>query len=83
MAVDGLNGFWRSPDLLPSQAFGYPLVTELAHDVRVLAAMAFDLPGCTGADNRSLILVPRQGAVGCPSSSMSLRSRKRPIAPSL
>jgi len=59
---DDLMAWWRAPDLLLSQTCGYPLVTELAHAVRVLAVAGFDLPGCEGIDYRSLILVPQQGA---------------------
>lgn len=57
-----LMALWRAPDLLLSQTCGYPLVTELEHDVRVLATPAFALPGCEGADYCSLILVPQHGA---------------------
>ncbi len=60
-AVGDLTQLWRAPDLLLSQTCGYPLVTELEHDVQVLAAPGFDLPGCAGADYRSLILVPQAG----------------------
>jgi len=59
---DDLMAFWRASDLLLSQTCGYPLVTELERDVRVLAVAGFDLPGCDGIDYRSLILVPEQGA---------------------
>lgn len=53
---------WRAPDLLLSQTCGYPLVTELQHDVRVLAAPEFVLPHCESVHYRSLILVPQDGA---------------------
>lgn len=59
---DKLMEFWRSADLLLSQTCGYPLVTELGHDVRVLAAPEFALPGCEGVNYCSLILVPEHGA---------------------
>jgi len=59
---DDLMMLWRAPDLLLSQTCGYPLVTELEHDVRVLAVPEFGLPECEGTDYRSLILVPEQGA---------------------
>lgn len=59
---DDLMALWRAGDLLLSQTCGYPLVTELQHDVRVMAVAGFDLPGCEGIDYRSLILVPQQGA---------------------
>jgi len=57
-----LMDFWRAPDLLLSQTCGYPLVTELRKDVRVLAVAEFDLPGCEGPMYRSAILVPELGA---------------------
>ncbi|MCB2006018.1 MAG: PhnD/SsuA/transferrin family substrate-binding protein [Rhodoferax sp.] len=60
-ATGELTALWRAPDLLLSQTCGYPLVTELEHDVQVLAAPAFDLPGCAGVDYRSMILVPQAG----------------------
>jgi len=59
---DDLMALWRAPDLLLSQTCGYPLVTELEQHVRVLAVPEFGLAGCEGADYRSLILVPQQGA---------------------
>lgn len=57
-----LMDFWRAPDLLLSQTCGYPLVTELQSDVRVLAAPEFELPGCDGPNYCSAILVPQDGA---------------------
>ncbi|MEO8544088.1 MAG: PhnD/SsuA/transferrin family substrate-binding protein [Betaproteobacteria bacterium] len=60
--MEDLMAFWRSPDLLLSQTCGYPLVTALGEDVRVLAVLAFDLPGCEGICYRSAIVVPNDGA---------------------
>ena len=57
-----LFDLWRADDLLLSQTCGYPLVTALADDVQVLAAPAFDLPGCDGASYCSFIVVPQDGA---------------------
>ena len=57
-----LMAWWRAPDLLLSQTCGYPLVTQLQSDVQVLAAPEFDLPGCSGGNYRSMILVPEPGA---------------------
>ena len=54
--------FWRAPDLLLSQTCGYPLVTALQSDVRVLAVPEFELPGCAGPSYCSAILVPQEGA---------------------
>ncbi len=60
-ATGELTALWRAPDLLLSQTCGYPLVTELEHDVQVLAAPEFGLPGCAGVDYRSLIVVRQAG----------------------
>jgi len=49
--------FWLRPDMLFSQTCGYPLVTELAGEVRLLAIPCYDAPGCDGADYTSLIIV--------------------------
>lgn len=57
-----LFDLWRADDLLLSQTCGYPLMTALADDVQVLAAPAFDLPGCDGASYCSFIVVPQDGA---------------------
>lgn len=57
-----LMALWRSPDLLLAQTCGYPLTTALGEQVRVLATPAFGLPGCTGIDYRSAIVVPDHGA---------------------
>jgi ABC-type phosphate/phosphonate transport system substrate-binding protein len=48
--------------MLLSQTCGYPLRTELGDTVRVLAAPAFDLPGCEGVLHTSMLLVPEDGA---------------------
>jgi ABC-type phosphate/phosphonate transport system substrate-binding protein len=57
-----LFDLWRADDLLLSQTCGYPLVTLLGDDVQVLAAPAFDLPGCEEASYCSFIVVPQDGA---------------------
>lgn len=48
---------WTSADLLLSQACGFPLVTFLAGKVRVVGAFHYAAPGCSGALNRSQIVV--------------------------
>lgn len=53
--------FWLRADILFSQTCGYPLVTELAGVVRLLAVPCYDAPGCTGADYSSLIIVGSDG----------------------
>ncbi len=57
-----LLAFWAAPDALLSQTCGYPLRTELGETVHVLAAPAFDLPGCDGVLHTSMVVVPTQGA---------------------
>jgi len=48
---------WRSPQLLLSQTCGYPLMTELAGQVSLLASPVYDCPETEGANYCSLILV--------------------------
>ena len=45
---DDLEAFWRAPNLLFGQTCGYPLMTKLAGQVRVLATPVYDAPGCEG-----------------------------------
>lgn len=58
-----LLAFWRAPQTLLSQTCGYPLRTELGETVHVLAAPAFDLPGCDGVLHTSVVVVPEDGAL--------------------
>ena len=48
---------WCAPALLLTQACGYPLVTVLAGQVRVVGAFHYDVPGCDGALCRSQLVV--------------------------
>lgn len=45
---DDLVAFWRAPDLLFGQTCGYPLMTLLAGQVRVIATPVYDALGCEG-----------------------------------
>lgn len=54
---DDLMAFWRAPDTLLSQTCGYPLTTQLAGDVDVLARPGFAVDGCEDHDYCSLIVV--------------------------
>ncbi len=47
---------WREPGLLLSQACGYPLVTALTGQVRVVGAFHYDVPGCDGILCRSQVV---------------------------
>jgi len=48
---------WRSPQLFLSQTCGYPLMTELAGQVSIVASPVYDCPEVQGANYCSLILV--------------------------
>ncbi len=52
-----LTQFWSLPDLLLSQACGYPVMTALRGRVRLLATPRYDVPGCSGTDYSSAIMV--------------------------
>jgi ABC-type phosphate/phosphonate transport system substrate-binding protein len=52
-----LRAHWRDPALLLGQTCGYPLVTELAGQVRVVGSLCHRAPGCQGARNRSQLVV--------------------------
>ncbi|SIT38358.1 conserved hypothetical protein [Paraburkholderia ribeironis] len=56
-----LHGFWRRPNLLLSQACGYPLMHGLHEQVQLIATPRFDAPGCEGA-HYSSVLVTRADA---------------------
>ena len=47
---------WLVPDLLLSQACGYPLVTQLAGRVQLVGAFAYEAPGVQGIDCRSQLV---------------------------
>ena len=50
-------GHWLSPDLLLSQACGFPLVSELAGKVRVVGTFRYRADGCDGIFCRSKLVV--------------------------
>jgi ABC-type phosphate/phosphonate transport system substrate-binding protein len=52
-----LREIWQDPSLLLAQTCGYPLVTELAGTVRLVATPRYDLPGCAGARHGSVVVV--------------------------
>ena len=51
------HAHWRAPGLLLTQACGYPLVTALVGQVRVVGAFRYDVPGCDGVMCRSQVVV--------------------------
>ncbi len=54
---DHLHEHWTAPQLLLSQACGYPLVTFLDARVQVVGALHYRAPGCSGVFNRSQVIV--------------------------
>jgi ABC-type phosphate/phosphonate transport system substrate-binding protein len=57
---DDYLAHWREPALLLSQACGYPLVTALPGQVRVVGAFRYNVPGCAGVLCRSQLVVRTQ-----------------------
>jgi len=55
--TEDLPSLWRDPRLLLGQTCGYPLMTELAGRVRVVATPIYRAPGCAGAFHRSALVV--------------------------
>lgn len=56
-----LQTLWHRNDLLLSQTCGYPYrMLGLADHVHLIATPAFDLPGCSGATYRSVLVVSAQ-----------------------
>ena len=54
---------WLDPRLLLAQSCGYPFATRLRGQVRLVAAPAYDHPGCVGASSTSFIIVPAESHV--------------------
>lgn len=91
---DDLLAFWRAPDTLLSQTCGYPLVTQLASDVDVLARPGFAVDGCEDHGYCSFIVV-RDGdaiddladlqgqrlAVNSPDSHSGMNALRNRLAP--
>ncbi len=57
MRPEDIPAFWRDPALLFGQTCGYPLVTMLAGQVRVVATPVYAAAGCEGQLYRSHIIV--------------------------
>jgi ABC-type phosphate/phosphonate transport system substrate-binding protein len=58
-----LRAIWHDPHLLLAQTCGYPLLTELAGAVRLVATPLYDVPGCDGPLYRSMVVVRADDAV--------------------
>jgi ABC-type phosphate/phosphonate transport system substrate-binding protein len=76
-----LHALFRSPDLLLTQTCGYPLMTQLRGQVRLVGRPDFDLPHSDNGEHCSLLLVrddePRdslQALRGCRGAANSLDS---------
>ncbi|MBB4438062.1 MULTISPECIES: phosphate/phosphite/phosphonate ABC transporter substrate-binding protein [Rhizobium] len=54
---------WLRPDLLLSQACGYPFAKSLRGRVRLVATPIYDHPGCEGPLMRSFIIVAKDSAL--------------------
>ncbi len=51
-----LRGLWLAPELLVSQTCGYPLMTQLRGQVRVIGRPRYELPHSGGGEHCSLLL---------------------------
>ena len=58
---------WHSPDLLFSQTCGYPLTHEYDGKLQLVAAPVYDVPGCSGANYSSHIVVNGNSRFNSPS----------------
>lgn len=54
---------WRDPRLLLAQTCGYPLMTKLQGQVRMVATPVYGHPGCEGALNGSFVIVQAGTAI--------------------
>ncbi|MBX9884697.1 MAG: PhnD/SsuA/transferrin family substrate-binding protein [Novosphingobium sp.] len=55
---------WFDPQLLLAQTCGYPLVTRLAGQVRLVATPVYRHPGCAGVLNGSFVIVHADAGYG-------------------
>src|SRR5271155_441805 len=51
-----LDAQWRDPGLVFGQTCGYPYVTRLKDSVALIAAPAYDFPGCDDVCHRSFVI---------------------------
>ena len=58
LSAEGLSlpELWLSPDLLLTQTCGYPLMTALREQVRIVGRPRYELPDASGGNHCSLIL---------------------------
>jgi ABC-type phosphate/phosphonate transport system substrate-binding protein len=53
----GGSAHWLAPDLLFSQACGYPLMHAFADRLQLVATPCYEAPGCSGPSYSSLVIV--------------------------
>lgn len=58
-----LPELWRHPDLLFGQTCGYPYMTQLQGQVQLIATPSYAMPGCSGSDYSSAIVVRSKGYI--------------------
>ena len=58
-----LPDFWQRADLLFAQTCGYPYLRLLAGRATLVATPCYDVPGCSGSDYASAIVVRADGAI--------------------
>lgn len=58
-----LAQFWARPDLLLSQTCGYPWITALRGQARLLATPQYAVPGCSGSDYASAIVMREDAGI--------------------
>ncbi|MFZ4875675.1 phosphate/phosphite/phosphonate ABC transporter substrate-binding protein [Janthinobacterium sp. Mn2066] len=58
-----LPGLWQQPDLLFGQTCGYPYMTQLSGQVQLIATPSYAMPGCSGSDYASAIVVRSNGPI--------------------
>jgi len=58
-----LPDLWKQPDLLFGQTCGYPYMTQLQGQVQLIATPSYAMPGCSGSDYSSAIVVRSNGVI--------------------
>jgi ABC-type phosphate/phosphonate transport system substrate-binding protein len=89
-----LSAIWRDSSLLLGQTCGYPLVTQLKEEVRLVGSPVYDLPGCEGTWHHSVLVVAetsrfdaledlrgRTAAVNGPDSNTGMNLFRHLVAP--
>src|SRR5688572_13650809 len=60
---DDYHSYWLRPELVLAQTCGYPYVSELRGQVRLVATPVFSYPGGEGAKRASFIVVRQDSPV--------------------